>query len=767
MIKFDLHIHSQASKYKESAGIVDESTIENAEVLLSKLNESQVGLFSITDHNRFWPELYQRFDELINSGSYPAVQGLVAGVEFDVQIDPQMSKCHIITIFDAKNRAENYRKIYNAIEAKKIVQKDGAYSRKEYEDLLREIGLDVILIACQRNSLESHSGHHNSLSESTMDSEELLMTGYINALEFQRPNVEGILRDNLRSVPQNVMLVMGSDCHEWSAYPNHDSRHGNPQFQHSRASILPTFKGLLMAVTSPETRINQQENRNRDYIAAISIDGKTIPLVNGLIAVIGENGSGKSSLIKILHGKTTESFVKKIKEKNSIQCSETESSKRLYIEQGQIVENFGKGNLFPTDNFIPVDHADFRNAYTAFAKGILEYIRNQIKAKEALDQLKDVALSYNDVINASSYYINILLDQDFGEVNNPHEPYEKKVREITQDLFTMRSDPYFNEYQGKIDQILDLLGEIYGPIHEKSDAKMVEKQIRNHIIASVKDYDRKVEEAATSQQRDQRDFLESKSDFISLIVDAVRKQSKENLFPPTPQPIQGVSTNPKHGFSFNSEAVYSGRDVLDDFFARMFTNGYKSVDALKSIKTYDALKNAVYRCTSVDQIDTQFEHNLEVFLGEMCKTRNYIVDSSQQGTALGNTLGELSLAYFKYTTEHETERSIFLIDQPEDHISNNNISGKLLSYFNSIRTKKQIIMVTHNPLLVVNQDVDQVLFVRNNGDKVEVISGCLEFEDEETNILDTIAKNMDGGRDSIKKRLQVYGKENYLDNATV
>ena len=116
MIKFDLHIHSYASKYKEGKNIVDGSTIENAEVLMDKLNEQHVGLFSITDHNRFWPELYTRFDALISSGEYPNVKGLVAGVEFDVQMDPEMDKCHIITILDAKNKVENYQRIYNAIE---------------------------------------------------------------------------------------------------------------------------------------------------------------------------------------------------------------------------------------------------------------------------------------------------------------------------------------------------------------------------------------------------------------------------------------------------------------------------------------------------------------------------------------------------------------------------------------------------------------------------------------------------------------------------
>ena len=41
MIKFDLHIHSCTSAYKEECGIVDDSTPDNAELLFSKLNEHE------------------------------------------------------------------------------------------------------------------------------------------------------------------------------------------------------------------------------------------------------------------------------------------------------------------------------------------------------------------------------------------------------------------------------------------------------------------------------------------------------------------------------------------------------------------------------------------------------------------------------------------------------------------------------------------------------------------------------------------------------
>lgn len=765
MIKFDLHIHSIASKYKESAGVVDESTIENAEVLFQKLNETGIGLFSITDHNRFFPELYIKLDEIIQSAKYSEVKGLVAGVEFDVKIDEKMSPCHIITIFDAKSRNENYQRIYQVIENHKLNRAEGFYNRSTFESILREIGLDVILIACQRSGLDRHDDRTRSLSGSTLEPEELLSSGYINALEFQRPNVEGILLNNLRSIPQHVMLVRGSDCHEWTAYPKHDKAYNGAPFIPSRANILPTFKGLLMAVTSPETRINPQENRNREYVRTLYVQDNEIPLVNGFVAIIGENGSGKSSLIKILHEKTDESFVKRIKENNNISFSRTDVSKRLFIEQGQIVDSFGKDNLFPADNYIPVDHTLFRNTYEEFANKVLDYVKRQIKAKEAINQLRKEELQYNELAHATSYFINLLVEDGFSEVNNPHDTYDQELNELLEKILPYRTNEYYKEFQTEWNQIIEILSNIYTIVHNRYDSKVVERLTKNHIVSASVEYDRKVGNAANSQQRDQRDFLDSREAFISFIVNAAKLNSEENLFPALPTPIRGYSTNPMHGFSFNLEAVYHDKDVLESFLDKMFVNEYKSIEALKKIDTYEELQKAVFRCATIDQIDELYQKNLNSFFEEMCKCRRYIVDTSQDGSLLGNTLGEMSLAYFKYMTEHETEKAIFLIDQPEDHISNNNISQKLLNYFNYIRRKKQVIIITHNPLLVVNQDVDQVLFIRKHGEKVEVISGCLEYEDDNVNMLDIIAKNMDGGKASIEKRLKVYGKENHTDYA--
>lgn len=118
----------------------------------------------------------------------------------------------------------------------------------------------------------------------------------------------------------------------------------------------------------------------------------------------------------------------------------------------------------------------------------------------------------------------------------------------------------------------------------------------------------------------------------------------------------------------------------------------------------------------------------------------------------------MALSFYKYYTQDNDNWNILIMDQPEDNISNNNISNQLIKYFNSIRDIKQLIIVTHNPLLVVNLDVDNVIYIQNNNGNLSFKNGCLEYEDEATNILELIADNMDGGKESIEKRLKVYGK---------
>lgn len=754
MIKLDLHIHSIGSAYKEDSNIVSESTPENAELLLKKLNDHEVALFSITDHNRFNIELYKKIDEILSSteSKYPKVKGLVAGVEFDVKLEDGMGKCHIICIFDANNNIDNYTKIKNVIDDNLLTEPNQYYDRENFERILKKIGLNVILIACQRSSLSNQTGKHNSLSESTRDPLLLIKSGYIGALEFQKPNVEGILKNNLKDAGIDPGFIVGSDCHTWSSYPNHDKSGNVSSFHHSMARIMPTFKGLLMAFTSPKTRFNVNENTNINFMKYINIGGCPIQLTNGINAIIGENGSGKSSILKILNNDSTLQYVRKIKDDNTIEYDSVDNSHINYIGQNDIVERFSKNTLFDDSNYGNIDHRQFQSEYAKFSNDLYGYIDTNISKKSTIESLKSRKLEYLEDMGGS-YYVDV---RPFTKIYNSDNMHREKLNDlvdIVNKISQLIADGYYNEYTNVLIETLNSLIYIGRSILAKSNVAKRRQFVRTNIESKVATYQAKVNEASSSYDQRITADKEKRRVFINELIRAMVLNARSNEFPKIPTPINGESVRSSNGFSFNTEAAYNKKDVSMDFYERMFDKGYQNEEALSRIMTREEFKNAVRQCNNLNSIKEAYNKNFQAFMNQMLSSRKYFTDGSNN--SLGNTLGEMSLAYFKFTAQND-DRNILLIDQPEDNISNLNISKELIAYFNSIRNKKQLIIVTHNPLLVVNQDVDNVVFLSKENDRISVRSGPLEYEDNEYNVLNIIAEHMDGGTDSIRKRLKVY-----------
>lgn len=763
MIKFDLHIHSNASAYKEENGIVDASTVENVAVLLEKLNVNEVALFSITDHNRFNVELYKHLDKILNTpdNPYPNIKGLLAGVEFDVKLEDGMDKCHIIAIFNAKSEEKNYCKISNQINANLLIGKDDYYTKESFEQLLKEIGLDVILIACQRSSLTNHNGKHNSMSDSTSNPERAVKMGYINALEFQKPKVEGILISNLNNISAHVALLSGSDCHEWSQYPYHDKGNKNLEFYHSKAKILPTFKGLMMAVTSPETRFNCEENTNPTYLPFFRIGENVIPLENGINTIIGENGAGKSTIVKLLYHDLKDAYVKEIIKNNGLSSPEFDIQKIKYVGQGDIVTKFNSNRLFSSDresNFLPLDNTKFESQFCEYANKLKTCIQKTINKKNTIDTLKNKIITYSELYLSKKYYITAEYRTDFEVVNNPHAQPLRDITSIIADIEKRLQTEYFDKYSDKITKSMEILKEIEAEIRQENNKILSEQNVKNNIIGAIESYRAKIKASSSAKDNEATELQRKRLTLIDNVISAINSQEETIDWPQIPPVMPGVTQNKKRGFNFNREADYNEKNMNDPFFQKMFTKDYLDIEKIKSIDTSEKFRDAVRGCTALPELEKTYQYNLDKFIHESTVSKDYITDSSDIN--IGNTLGEMSLSYYKFYTQGSDEWNILIVDQPEDNISNNNVSKFLIQYFNSIRNSKQLILVTHNPLLVVNMDSDNVIYVQKKGNSISVINGCLEFESEKVNILDIIAENMDGGKDSIEKRLQVYGKSN-------
>ena len=263
-INIDLHIHSNASFYKDGS-IVSNSTKENIQLLIEALEKNKINMFAITDHNRFDFELYEKLVDEVKKSQI--IKKVLPGIEFDVQLELGKPKCHIIAIFD-DNDMNTIKDISNKIKGIKELKKDEVYSINEFEQILKNIGLKVILIAHQKQSLDNKKGDSESLSGACGDPYYFIETGYIDSLEFNNNRVEGIVKDSLNRVNIKFPLITGSDCHDWGSYPYRDSS-SKCERKFTAVKCLPTFKGLLMAISSFESRANRTANSNLNYIEKI------------------------------------------------------------------------------------------------------------------------------------------------------------------------------------------------------------------------------------------------------------------------------------------------------------------------------------------------------------------------------------------------------------------------------------------------------------------------------------------------------------------
>lgn len=115
-----------------------------------------------------------------------------------------------------------------------------------------------------------------------------------------------------------------------------------------------------------------------------------------------------------------------------------------------------------------------------------------------------------------------------------------------------------------------------------------------------------------------------------------------------------------------------------------------------------------------------------------------------------------------------------LIDQPEDDLDNRAIYTDLVSYLRDKKTKRQIILVTHNPNIVVGADSELVIVANRHGSKNEnpdkikfcyygdTLESSFKDNDEKTvlykqGIKEHICEILEGGDAAFKLREKKYG----------
>ncbi|MEO1482054.1 MAG: TrlF family AAA-like ATPase [Myxococcota bacterium] len=111
-----------------------------------------------------------------------------------------------------------------------------------------------------------------------------------------------------------------------------------------------------------------------------------------------------------------------------------------------------------------------------------------------------------------------------------------------------------------------------------------------------------------------------------------------------------------------------------------------------------------------------------------------------------------------YLAVDQDDTRPLVIDQPEENLDPRSVYTKLVPYFRAAKNRRQVILVTHNPNLVVNTDSDQVIVAdaspqaEDRLPRISYVSGALEDFDTRS----AVCKIVEGGESAFRERERKY-----------
>lgn len=781
-LKIDLHIHSKASHAKDGRKVAN-NTLENIPLLISKLSENGVNICAITDHDVFSYEMYHALKAAENQDN--SILKVLPGVEFSVTFRHESLEkmLHIVAIFsDADD--EKVKRMEHAIQANRPGHA-GSYSEEAMLSLLREISLDTILIVHQKRSLSGKDvggNDANALGEEKFF--EFVDTDYFEAFEFRNKRNEVFNRTYVheQGLEDKVRFVTGTDCHDWTVYPAEDKSDKSPsQFPYTYAKCLPTFKGLVMAMTD-HTRLKTGNNsffcNDKFFLPEITFkqgeQTTTIPLSRGLNVIIGDNSVGKSLMLHALTrfrkqgdgtlpGGVVRGYKKFLKEHAIELKTQLEDDQVFTFDmQGEVRAKFEEQTL-PTTEFLRhyfpdvIDPSPYRKMVEDEIDRMIAYLSHKFDLESAIRELKSFPIVEEEIESESLIFI-----KNLRTAKPRTTKHSGLLTAIDNAIVNTKNILNYRDILSKPDaaSIRRIVDEFYR-LRAKYNAEMAaisKESDRIETVASVIDRKAESHKHGTSDIQKKKDSFESNSS--SLVANIIRLISMEREIRPFSFNLTTTPIEPNHRKLHNYEFICRLRipeisnEYMESLLARVLK---KRAEIDWSSVQKSSLKDKLLNVDSSIPLLQFMKQAMIQQLDEDLKAEySIIVDGEDRYKQMSSGIN--AKTYFDLLSYETAQDGLYIIDQPEDNISQSAIQDYLLDRFKTMGENRQVIMVTHNPQFVVNLDVDNLIYISEHDKKLEIQSGALEYSCPQYSILDIVARNIEGGLDSIRKRWKRYEK---------
>lgn len=780
-LKLDLHIHSCASAAKDGKKVKN-NTVANIPLLIQKLDENGVNICAITDHDIFSYEMYTALKaaELDES----SVQKVLPGVEFSVSIlgnDNNAQTIHVVTIFSDKD--DDKIAGIESILSRNRPEKSGAYSEEAFLKILREIDLDTVLIAHQKKSFTSDTPKKNDVN--TLGEKkflELVASDYFEAYEFKNKRNEVVNKTYLLSkgIDDKVRFVTGTDCHDWTVYPKEVPSDLATDFPYTFAKCLPTFRGLVMALTDHRRlkRVDSFFNADKATLEFIELENngkrERIPLSKGINVIIGDNSIGKSMLLHALSGyeKSGESISKPLEDgyKAYLKRKNLKIKKQLKAEnvfafdmQGEVRKKFEQNRLVATEfaKYFPpnINAQPYKTLINNEIDRLVSFLGNKFKVDAEIKKLRPFIICCDEETQESLSFVGKLRN-----LKSPVSNVESIISAFKQILVDYSSLVQLSLEEGDLKIIQDQAGILSQMVkkYEGYKASIETENQRIEVVAKILDETmQRHSKIISDRQKKSSAFFEKTALLKDALKGIIAQSRKVEYYAPTFEGTKvRVSSNEIQDYCFISRL--EAKEITPLFFMQHVNSLFKSNKRIDlNTITEKELENSLLRYDGSPVLQFFKSALTKSFESDFTSKQTIVLKESDKTEELSAGLN--AKIYFDLLSYENSLDGIYVIDQPEDNVSQPAIKEYLLDCFKTMGETRQVIMVSHNPQFIVNLDVDNIIFLSAEHDgRLRFQSGALEYECDEYSVLQLVAENIDGGLDSIQKRWKRYEKNNQI-----
>jgi len=766
----DLHIHT--SKNPES--LDSHYDVKELKRKVDDLSANSVSLISLTDHNTINTQAYLKADKIF--------ENLLVGVELHIRHHNQSQAYHCHIYFKTQNITENELDEINVI-------LDELYPKKEVsiddeipklEDITN--AFDAFEFLLLPHGGQSHSTFDTAISKNKLFDKTLERNIYYNHFDGFTARSDKKLESTIAyfkrlGIHEFTNLITSSDNYSVNSYPSAKDPQA-PQFVPTWMLALPTYDGLRLSLSEASRfEYGKKPDVWNEHIQSVKLKNENIDisvsLTPGLNVVIGGSSSGKTLLVDSIYRAIEQDFSKSVYSKTNYGVTNVEvvnpsNLRPHYINQNFIMKVCDQNDEYTSISDIELlkrifpDDTDQNNDIDKGLGDLGKSLGGLVVAIEGIESLQnklETILPLSRLIIVKKIDANPLLDVVPGSMTLQTFTYSEAS--YNQHFEALSEIDEFLENNPLVEHNHELIVKLKNEINQaklrSKNEKCIRRIIQNEKIIIDKEKTALDKESAIkSQNMDKlKECIREYSRLNNQFYKSLKEISEFSVVIETQKVVSmGHELSIENKFELSKtkfldvingilKAPYQIASFEEITPELLFKEKYKHKDP--KVITYDDFKRFV---------NSRFS---------LLNKKKYRIKTSS-----GHDYDSLSAGYktsviLDLVLGSTDDIAPLIIDQPEDNLATSYINKGLIQAIKDCKSRKQILLVSHNATIPMLGDAQNVVFCENRGNKIMIRSSPLEGSINGRSVVDIIADETDGGKSSIKKRVKKYNLKQFKE----